>query len=51
MRQLYCDLLLPKEKSSEALQMFEELHTAAQRLERELARLEDVLRLEIENPK
>jgi hypothetical protein len=50
MRQLYCELMLPKEKSPEVIQMFEELHIAAQRLESELARLEDVLRLVIEKP-
>jgi hypothetical protein len=50
MNQLYCELLLPKEKSSEVIQMFEKLQTAAQRLESELAQLEAVLRLESETP-
>jgi hypothetical protein len=50
MRQLYCELLLQTEKSSEVKQMFEELQTAAQRLGSELARLEDVLRSVIEKP-
>jgi len=41
MRQLYSELLLPKEKSSEVIQMFDE---------RELSRLEDVLQWVIEIP-